>query len=343
MISELVLRPGFSVDLMAAKDELSSQGGVPKGNALFGMPVRAIPYGRKWLEFLWKATGHPVADRWCPGATWVYCPAEAYVPVRKALLAVTVHDLHAFEAALPWSKTFSHRHFQFSWRVMFRRLRACTNLFLTVSEFTRRRMSELLDISPDRIAVVGNGVAAEYFASPTSLSPDPYVLVVGGLWDRKGGDIVLRVARELASRQSGLSIRVAGKNDAEFEGQAANVPNIELLGHVSQQMLPELYRRATALFFPSRYEGFGIPVIEAMASLTPVVCSDQAALQDTAGDSAIIVPLDDIDSAVTALMSVREDPALRARLIASGRLRAARFRWSACADRLVAAFNSYTG
>jgi glycosyltransferase involved in cell wall biosynthesis len=336
MVTRLSRIPNFAVHLLVAKDDLGGDGQIAANNSLHGLPTVRLPFTRRTAEWSWKSIGRPIADRWCADTDWVYCPAEAYVPVRKSRLAVTVHDLNAFETDLPWSRSLSHRRFAFAWRQLFSKLRRHADLFLTVSQFTKQRLIELVGIDGNRVSVVGNGAGDVFFQPAEEIRRKPYVLCVGGLCPRKGGDVILTVARELRARNSGLSVWVVGHSTIE-KPSWSDENNIRFLGSVDNSELPRLYREATALFFPSRYEGFGIPVIEAMASGTPVVCSNETALPEVAGEAAILHSIDDVDGATGSLIRVSQDHDLRDKLIARGRGRAESFRWSKCSERLAAA------
>jgi glycosyltransferase involved in cell wall biosynthesis len=341
MVRGLAAAPEVRVTLLAGRDELDAARNVPAGNPLAGLPVTALPASRRLFELAWKAVSRPRADRWLTDTDWVYCPAEAVVPTRHTRLAITVHDLHAFETTLPWSNTREHRRVRLRWRAMFRQITRFASLYLTVSEFTRRRVVEFLGVDPGRIRVIGNGVEDSFFTNGAESRADPpYVIVLGGLTRRKGGDVILRVADRLAAARQTMTLMVAGDSEADLARLAGGRSNVRQLGLVPAEELPSLVRRATALFFPSRYEGFGIPVLEAMAAGTPVVCSSAGALPEVAGDAAVFVDVDDDVAATDALLRVADDVSLRRSLIDRGRARAEQYRWSACVGRLVEALRA---
>src|SRR5262249_45431270 len=119
MVRGLWRTPGLDVSILAPRNQLDCSGSVPVDNPLNSIPARSLPVGRRWLETMWEQLNAPKADRWCGKADWVYTPTEAYVAVRRPRLAVTVHDIHAFEPNLPWSGTPRHRAFRRRWARMF--------------------------------------------------------------------------------------------------------------------------------------------------------------------------------------------------------------------------------
>jgi glycosyltransferase involved in cell wall biosynthesis len=120
-------------------------------------------------------------------------------------------------------------------------------------------------------------------------------------------------------------------------------PRIRVLGEVADDDLVQLYRGADCLLFPSRYEGFGFPVLEAMACGTPVVCANRTSLPEVAGDAAMLVDPDDTAAFATALAEVFSSRARRDELSAAGLARAREFTWKRCADLTVAAYHRALG
>lgn len=291
-------------------------------------------------ERCWKLFGRPRMDRMIPrDAGWVYCPMETRLPVRRCPVAITIHDIQAFETNLPWSQTKTHRRFRRKWSVWIHKAINESRVVFTVSEFSKRRMVELLGADRDKIVVVGNGVDQRYFDSSedgnhTSApkSAVPYLLVVGGLTWKKGAEWVLDLARLLRRQKEDLRFVIAGPAEPRFKVQAEELGNFEFPGFVPDDQLPELYRRSLALLFLSPYEGFGIPVIEAMASGTPAIVSHCASLPEVAGDAGLVVDPQQPEEIAVQIKSLLTDRGLRAGLIAKGRARAQDFTWQRCVD-----------
>jgi glycosyltransferase involved in cell wall biosynthesis len=216
-------------------------------------------------------------------------------------------------------------------------------LILTVSEFTKSRLVTLLGFDPVRIEVVGNGVDEAYFRDVASVDVpvEPYLYVIGGLTQRKGADRLIELAKLLKTARPDLRILVSGSGEANLESQADAVGNIKRLGYVPLVRQVGLLRGSRLLLFLSRYEGFGIPAIEAMAAGTPAVVSNSAALPETVGDAAIVVDASKPEAVLESVLRLELDETLRRELIARGRRRAAQLRWSQCVGRLVGALNAH--
>jgi glycosyltransferase involved in cell wall biosynthesis len=345
MVRGLHQAPGVQLTAIAAQDQLDRSGRIPMDNPLAGIPARGLPLDRRFLERLWESLDTPKLDHWCQDADWIYTPTEAYIAVRRPRLAVTVHDLHAFEPDLPWSNTAAHRAFRRRWVAMFGPIIRRADRILAVSEFTCRRLVELLGAKSERIAVVGNGVDRAFFDVPTEPEPAAYqgrrhIVVVGGLTRRKGGDLVLRAARELQRQAPDLLVLIAGTGEKEFDAPASELPNVIQLGFLENKELIRLLRGAAAMMFLSRYEGFGVPVAEAMAVGTPVIVSDCAALQEVAGEAALQVDAEHPSEVAAAVKMLSQDSVAWSDLSARGRKQAEVYRWDFCVDRLLSALSA---
>jgi glycosyltransferase involved in cell wall biosynthesis len=356
----LCRQPGVEAVLLAARDQLAANGQMPLGWPLSGLPVRTIPLPSRALHFLWRTFNWPPVDRWCGKVDWVYSPTEVYVPAKKARTAATVHCVNWFEEDLPWSHTEQNLVDRRRMARVFHPLLQRADLVLTVSEFLERRICELFRVNADRVALVGNGVEDCFFETGrravTSLPPDGterYVFAVAYPDRRKGFDRLIELADELARRSSGLKVRVAGSGLAPGQSLAevrrlwgAEVaallteglkrPNLELLGYRSSSEIARLMQQSVAVLVLSRYETFGIPVLEAMAAGAPVIAAHHAGLPEVVADAGVIMDPSRISELADLLMHMDSNPDARAAATRLGQARAGQFTWQACADRLVA-------
>jgi glycosyltransferase involved in cell wall biosynthesis len=165
--------------------------------------------------------------------------------------------------------------------------------------------------------------------------PRPFILALGSRSPNKNIELLLAISGAL--RASGLSIVLAGGANARVFGKSAPVqyPNVLELGRVEDEDLAFLYSQALCFAFPSFYEGFGIPAIEAMASGCPVVAANSSALPEVLGDAALLCSPTDPQAWQAAITRIARDPDLRARLVQRGRERAVLYSWRAAALRLL--------
>jgi len=203
---------------------------------------------------------------------------------------------------------------------------------ITVSEFSRAELRELLGV--ERVSVVPGGVDRAFAPDADSARTRaalglarPYVLCAAAHTARKNLAALVPAARALAAE--GIELAVAGGHRPQFAAEPG-LEHLRLLGHVPDELLPGLYAGAEAFALPSLYEGFGLPVLEAMASGTPVVAADTTALPETCGGAALLVPPDG-EAFRAALLALLADPVDRDRLRAAGLERAAGFTWDATA------------
>ncbi len=346
ILTRLAERKNMDVELFFSEQWLGEDGEMDPQTPLRGLPHRTFPFPENLTERCWKLFGRPHMDRWVPGDTdLVYSPMETYLPLRDVPVAVTIHDVQAFETDLSWAQSWQHRWFRWKWSTWVHdALKDCRVVF-TVSEFSKGRMVELLDADPETIRVVGNGVEPEFFeiaeCDPSRLErprPEPYLFMVGGLRKKKGGGALLSVARRLRERGSDVQLVVAGPNGDAYEAEAKELDNVHLLGWVPDDDMPRLMRGALALLFLSRYEGFGLPAAEAMAAGTPAVVSDVASLPEVVGEAGIVVDPNATDHIVDNLQSLRRDRKMQDRYAAAGRERAQTYSWDRCVDRLLTTF-----
>ena len=196
---------------------------------------------------------------------------------------------------------------------------------LAISERTKRDLVELYGVPEEKVVVTPLGVDPEF--RPGAEARGTYLLFVGAIQERK--DPLAAVA---AAAAVGLPLVVVGPEKDGRLAEHLRVAGADVRGHVSKRELAELYRGAAALVLPSRYEGFGLPVVEAMASGTPVVATPDEALREVAGDAAVFAEAPDLAEGVRIALERRE------LLVAAGLERARRFSWEDTARRTLAVY-----
>ena len=256
-------------------------------------------------------------------------------------------------------ETFARVHHEVHSRVVAHAVRSSAQV-ITLSEHAKRRIVAVYGISPERVTVTHLAPSAVYSAHVPSdeiqrvrqkygLS-QPYLLSVASLFPHKNLPVLIEALTALREMDVptvqlalvGLDATPIHKNDADALrariGAAHLNERVVMTGWVPDADLPALYQGAMAFVLPSRYEGFGLPVLEAMASGTPVITTTAASLPEVAGGAALLVDPDDQAALVGALRRVIEDETLRTDLAARGIDRAREFTWRKTAEATLAAF-----
>ncbi len=242
-------------------------------------------------------------------------------PLDRTPAVVTVHDL-SFDREPSLMGPLDRRIF----RTLVPRAVRRSRRVLTVSERTKRDLVARYGLPPAKVVVTPNGVDAAFTPGADGGSGG-YLLFVGAVQARKDP-----LAALAAAEANGLPLVVVGPaKDRELAAQLA-ARGAELRGYLPVDELAEAYRRAVALVFPSRHEGFGLPLLEAMASGTPVVASEDSALREVGGEAALYAGPADLAAAVGQALRERE------RLVAAGLERARLFSWAETARRTLAAY-----
>jgi glycosyltransferase involved in cell wall biosynthesis len=229
---------------------------------------------------------------------------------------------------------------------------------IAVSEQSKRDVIEAYGIPPEKITVIYEAAdprfcpqAAETIAAVRARYrlPDRYLLFVGTIEPRKNLGRVLTAFERLHAEGLTDALVIVGKRGwlyddffARLEASPAKQAVI-FPGFVPDADLPAIYSGAQALAFPSEFEGFGLPVLEAMACGTPVVCSNTSSLPEVTGDAALLVDPLDVDALTEALRRVLNDPALAADLRGRGLVQAARFSWARAAEETLVVYRRLTG
>jgi glycosyltransferase involved in cell wall biosynthesis len=291
--------------------------------------VRFAQHGRGRVATVYRdAAWYPLVLPRLAGRAQVdvlHCPTfRAPLGRLPCPLVVTVHDL----AVLRHPETFNQWTRRYS-RYCVPRVVQAARVVIAVSEFTKRELVELLGVHAEKIRVVPNGVAADVFTPDGPAADGEYVLAVGTLEPRKN---LQRV--EVAARRLGLELRVAGQ-----PGWGA-VQAAGWLGRVSDEELAALYRGARCVVYASLYEGFGLPIVEAMACGTPVVTSRGGATEETAGGAAVLVDPHDV-AAIAG--GIEEAAARRDELRRLGLERVRELTWEAAARATVEVYREAVG
>lgn len=274
-----------------------------------------------------------------------HCSNQVGTPPRNTRLTATVHDLTCWK--MPQLHTVANvlADQRYAQRVLQR-----ASGLIAVSEHTRRDAIELLGIDGDKIEAIPNGVSEAYFQPQRSwLRKKPYVLSLGTIEPRKNIDALLDAWGGLrAELREAFDLVVAGPAGWASEKTVARLgaapAGVEWLGYVSESDLPALTAGATAMAYPSLYEGFGLPLAQAMAAGVACVTSNVSSMPEVAGEGALLVDPGSLDELRAALERVLEDAELRQRLGAAGRARAeACFRWGGIARQSWRFFHRVAG
>lgn len=271
----------------------------------------------------------PLFEAWEPFRCDVFHGLNQRLPAHRFRRAVcTFHDLFVM------TSEYSTPEFRARFTAQARDAAERADLIICVSEFTARQVEALLHVERARLRVIHHG--ARYAATPRTAERQPWILHVGAVQTRK--NLLRLIAAFETAAPAPWRLRLAGGEGfgaAEIHARAAVSPahdRIDFLGWVDDQQLEGLYARSSALAFPSLDEGFGIPVLEAMAWGLPVVASNRSSLPEVCGDAALLVDPGDAEALGAALRSLIGDPALAATLAARGRERAGRRPWRAAAE-----------
>ncbi|WP_272976325.1 glycosyltransferase family 4 protein [Deinococcus geothermalis] len=255
-------------------------------------------------------------------------------PLKVRRQVVTMHDA----ATLDHPEWFE-RKFAAWYRFLLPRLANRVQRVITVSEYSRHRLVAQTGIPHSKVTVIPLAADARFrtYERPAleaalriwGLSETPYLLAVGSLEPRKNLGTLFQAWEAWEGRPVGLQLAVVGAGNKVFSGAGfGQVPQgVNLLGRVSDEVLPLLYAGAEAFLYPSLYEGFGLPPLEAMASGTPVVTSNVTSLPEVVGDAALTVDPRDALALRDAMRRVVTDTALASELRVRGLHRAAHYSW----------------
>jgi glycosyltransferase involved in cell wall biosynthesis len=314
--------------------------------------TRSLLLTERMANLLWYKLGLAVPiELLGPIADLYYFPDFALPPVRRGRSVITVHDL-SFLLVPDCAEIGLRRHLE---KVVPMSVRYAD--FVTAdSENTRNELTTLLDVEPNRVAVVYGGVDAHF--RPVTDDAElqvarakyglysPFILYVGTIEPRKNLGRLLRAFTGLRNKfRSRHRLVIAGGLGWLYQDVLREIEEISsehdvvFLGRVSDEDLPALYSLADIFAFPSLYEGFGLPPLEAMACGLPVVCSSTSSMPEVVGDAGVLVSPYDVDGWSTAMAGLLEDGDRRRELARLGRERARQFTWEQSARQLIDIFH----
>jgi glycosyltransferase involved in cell wall biosynthesis len=287
-------------------------------------PLSALPGTNAdvvWYPWNWL---HPRADR--------------------AAMVTTICDLvPMLQLDHRWWKVIKRAKY----RRRFRRTAQYSDLLITISAFTAHEVERYLGVpredvrvtllAADDLATRSNAPAA----TPAALGIDgPFFMAVGAHEARKNLQVLFRAMALLHARGTRAPLVLCGPGgNLAAVAKREHAPWLKFAGYVSDAELGAMYRASTALVFPSRYEGFGLPALEAMAAGGRVICANASSLPEVVGDAALTFEWNDADALAAHMQRLLDDPALREAKAASALAQAARFTWSQTARETLAAFD----
>jgi len=341
LIEQLARQPNMDLQVLADPGDYAKI--IPKvGEPWASYKYHFLPHETSHQQARWIFLNRPRAEDFWHEADIVFCTGESYVPKKNARLAVTMHDASYFEPDAH-ARTPAYWAQRYKWRVLYERLIRSADMFHVVSQFTAERMAHYFPAMKNRLRVVHNAVSEHYFCERHDdvlshhpvFDKGPFVLFPGGLHYRKNAELVLSAWPLLSAAYPDLRLLIVNHSDPYYIARAKQLgQSVDLLGYVDSNLLRVLYTRAEVVWFPSRYEGFGLPVVEAMACRTPVVASNSSSLPEVAGGNALLVAPDKPTEHVDAIAALLNNSALRLDMAARGRIWAENFRWEKSAQTL---------
>jgi len=317
--------------------------------------VRSVPLSDRTMAILWHRLRAPLPVEAFIGKVDLFYSPDFVLPPTRARAILTVHDLSFIrvpECADPNLRAYLNRAVP---RSVHR-----ADLVLADSQNTKRDLVELLGVDPQRIEVVYPGVGKRFrpIEDRALLEgvrrrydlPARFILGLGTLEPRKNFPRLIEAFASLrGERSASLHLVIAGRKGWLYKGIFAAVERLGLgervafPGFIADEDLPALYNLAELFVFPSLYEGFGLPPLEAMACGVPVVASNASSLPEVVGEAALTVDPLDVEGLAEAMRRLLDDDTLRARMIERGLERARTFTWQGAARKLLSTFKRSVG
>jgi len=304
----------------------------------FQIDIIVPPFRQKYLHHIWEHTVLPLTAR---NYDILFCPANI-APIwrySRTKLVVTVHDLSFISFPHSFSKKF-----RFYYKTLIPYELKTADIIVTISNYIKSEIINTFNISRNKIFTIPLGVNINFFQTPPTYKKENYLLFLGSLNPRKNIKGVIEAFYMLLNKIPHQLWIVGGRFDIFKNDEPCQLvkfipaDRIKLKGYLRDREIIELYRKATLFVFPSLYEGFGLPPLEAMACGCPVVVSNVASLPEVCGDAAYYVDPYDVESIAKGIYRVLTDENLRNSLIQKGLERARLFTWEKTAQQILKVF-----
>lgn len=330
-------------------DRPDAQGVLPK---VPNLKTRIFP---PRLYPLWEQICLPIACK-KDNLDILHCPANSgplLVP-KQTKLVLTIHDVIFLKSPyeIPLSSSTYQNFGRIYRRLCAKLLRSSVDHVITVSQFSKYDIQGSLKIPEDKIAVIPNGIDDSFFQKPMEDCEvilkrlqinGKFIFHLGGIAPNKNTigaikayDLLLQEGEygDLYLVIGGISLE--GNNQIkQFVKERGLGEKVKFVSYVTDEELKCLYSKAELFLFPSLYEGFGLPPLEAMACGTPVVASNKSSIPEAVGEAGILVDPNSIDEIKIAMANILHDGQLKAKLIDLGKQRAQKFRWERSAEKLL--------
>ena len=329
--------------------------GVEPLPGLEGLPRSTVALGYKpWRMLVWLGQlAHVGFNRLVPNATLFHATEHLLLPLRDVPTVLTVHDL-IFRHLPEQHKPLNRWYLNLTMPLYCRR---ATHI-IAVSEQTRRDVVSAYGVPAGKISVIYEAADPRFRSQPPEIVaaararhglPERYLLFVGTIEPRKNLARLLTAFERLQAENLTDALVIVGKRGwltGDFDAALERSPAKQAVlfpGFVPDADLPAVYAGAQVLAMPSLYEGFGLPVLEAMACATPVACSNSSSLPEIAGDAALLFDPTEVDGIRDALRRILRDADVRAQLRDAGLRRAGQFSWDRAAQETLALYQRLSG
>ncbi|HUX07608.1 MAG TPA: glycosyltransferase family 1 protein [Acidobacteriota bacterium] len=310
---------------------------------------------RRWpvrlLNLFWNRFGRPRIERFVGRVDIAHSPTPLLLP-SKAAQVVTIHDLYFLRC--PEQTRAEIRR---DYAPLVRRHVKAADAVVAVSEATKSETVELLGVPAEKIVVCGEDAAPVFDQPPAeeelawsrTIAPNPFFLFVGTIEPRKNLPLLLQAYGLLQKRYHKLQLVIAGERGWDFEAFDEGLSQLEVparvvvTGYLDRRSLRALYHSATALVMPSHCEGFGLPLVEAMACACPLIVADNSSLPEVAGDAALYWRSGEASELSTLLEKMLTSDALRTELSQNGRRRRQLFSWRKTAEIVMGLYHDLAG